>query len=75
MKNNQLRTTKTSQKLISTNMSHFSNDIKKKIFHKRDRPPELLEGILYDMEYLHSLLGTSKTEPTIKPGYQNYAEV
>ena len=75
-----LNTTMTSKTLNKSNINYNkdSNIMKKKIFHKRDRPTDLLEGILYDMEYLHSLLRSSKSppsQPPTKPGYQNYAEI
>jgi hypothetical protein len=70
-------TTKTFKKINKVSMKCKDyNTVKKFIFHKRHRPTDLVEGILYDMEYLHSLLGTSKKTPTpTKPGYQNYTEV
>lgn len=52
-----------------------SNSMEKFLFHKRNRPTDLVGGIIYDMEYLHSKLPKNKIDSPKKPGYQNYFEV
>ncbi len=72
-----LNTTETSKTVINNNnkCEKESTIFKKRIFHKKDRPDDLIEGILYDMEYLYSFLRPNMTPKITRPGYQSHIEV
>jgi len=67
----------TSKRLNSNSIKNIkkSNSMAKFLFHKKNRPTDLVGGIIYDMTYLHSKLSKTKIDSPKKPGYQNYFEV
>ena len=65
---NKCNTTATSSKETKT------NNLKKKILLGKDRPDNYLDGIMYDLEYLHKIIHKN-TNMEKKPGYQNHPEV
>ena len=51
-----------------------NNNFKKKKILGKDRPNNYLDGIMYDLDYLHKIIDKN-TRVEKKPGYQNHPEV
>ena len=77
MKDQLSHTTTPSKRINNNSIKHRKklNSMAKFLFHKKNRPTDLVEGIIYDMTYLHSKLSKTKIDSPKKPGYQNYLEV